>query len=95
MIAVWIESLNRIFVPILICEICVKNDEGEAESIINPKTAGRGEGGQFDPPPHCGFSKIVSSKERLKPWFFATFNIILKHIFPENFIELPQVVQKI
>ena len=41
------------------------------------------------------FSKIVSSKEREKPWFFVTFNIILRHIFPENFIEFPQVVQKI
>ena len=46
-------------------------------------------------PPPCGFSKIVSSEETLKPWFFVTFNIILKHIFPENFIEFPQVVQKI
>ena len=24
-----------------------------------------------------------------------TFNVILKHIFPENFIEFPQVVQTI
>ena len=61
---------------------------------INPKTAGRvGGGGQFDTP--CGFSKSVSSKEREKPWFFVTFNIILRHIFPENFVEFPQVVQKI
>ena len=29
----------------------------------------------------------VSSKERVKLWFFVTFNIILKHIFPENFTE--------
>ena len=43
----------------------------------------------------CGFSKIVSSKKRVTPWFFVTFNIILRHIFPENFIEFPQVVQKI
>ena len=43
----------------------------------------------------CGFLKNVSSKERVKPWFFATFNIISKHIFPENSIEFPQVVQKI
>ena len=53
-----------------------------------------GGGGQFDPLP-CGFSKSVSFKERVKPWFFVTFNIILRHIFPENFIEFPQVVQKI
>ena len=43
----------------------------------------------------CGFSKNVSFKERMKPWFFVTVNIILRHIFPENFIEFPLVVQKI
>ena len=59
--------------------------------LFNPKTAG---GSQFDPP-LCGFSKNVSSKERVKPWFFATFDIIIRHVFPENFIEIPQVVQKI
>lgn len=37
----------------------------------------------------------VSSKERMKPWLFVTFNIIVSHIFPEKFIEGPQVVQKI
>ena len=26
---------------------------------------------------------------------FFTFNIIISHIFPENFIEIPQVIQKI
>ena len=57
---------------------------------FNPKTAGGGS--QFDPP--CDFSKIVSSKERVKPLFFVTFNIIIRHIFPENFIEIPQVIQK-
>ena len=56
--------------------------------MVNPKTAG---GDQFDPSP-CGFSKSVSSKEREKPCFFVTFSIILRHIFPENFIEFPQVV---
>ena len=44
-------------------------------------------GGQFDPPTPtptlCGFSKNLSSKERLKPWFFETFNIIISGIFPE------------
>ena len=43
----------------------------------------------------CGFSKNVSSKERVKPWFFVTFNIIPKHIYTSNFIEFPQVVPKI
>ena len=43
----------------------------------------------------CGFSKNVSSKERGKPWLFVTFNIIIRHIFPENFIDIPQVIQHI
>ena len=58
---------------------------------FNPKTAEGGGGGW----PPSGFSKSVSSKEKKKPWFFVIFNIILRHIFPENFIEFPQVVQKI
>ena len=37
----------------------------------------------------------ISSKGRVKPWFFMTFNIIISYIFPEKFIEIPQVVQKI
>ena len=48
---------------------------------------------QFDP--HCDFSKNVSSKDRVRPSFFVTFNINLKHIFPKNFIEFPEAVQKI
>ena len=60
--------------------------------LLNPKTAW----GSHSPLHHpCGFSKIVPSKQRMKLWFFVTFNIISRHIFPENFIELPQVVQKI
>ena len=82
----------------------MKKSSDILENIVNPKMTVcvwgggvhwggvRGEG-QFDPP--CGFSKNVSSKERVKPWFFMTFKIILKHIFPESFIEFPQVVQKI
>ena len=30
----------------------------------------------------------------MKLWFFVIFNITLRHIFPENFIGFPQVVQK-
>ena len=41
------------------------------------------------------FPRNVSSKERVKPWLFVTFDIILRHIFPENFIEFPEVAQKI
>ena len=48
---------------------------------------------QFDP--SCVFSKNVSSRERVKPWFFLTFNIIISHIFPENFIEIILAVQRI
>ena len=57
---------------------------------------GWGGGVNLTPPlPPGGFSKNVSSKEKVKRWFFVTFNIISRHIFPENFIEFPQVVQKI
>ena len=49
-------------------------------------------GGQFDLP--CSFCKIVS-RERMKLWYFVTVNIIVSHIFPENFIKILQVVQKI
>ena len=40
----------------------------------------------------CGFSKNVSYKERVNPWFFVAFIINIRHIFPENFIEIPLVV---
>ena len=43
----------------------------------------------------CGFSKNVSSKKSLKPWFFVTFKIIIKHIFSENFNKFSHVVQKV
>ena len=58
---------------------------------LNPK---RLVGVNLTPSP-CGFSKHVSSKKRMKPWFFVTLNIIIIHIFPENFIKFAQVVQKI
>ena len=35
-----------------------------------------------------GFLKNVSSKQRVKTWFFVTINIIISHIFSENFIEI-------
>ena len=55
---------------------------------LNPKKAGRGSIWSLT----CGFSKNLSSRER---WFFVTFNIIISHIFPENFIEISQVIKKI
>ena len=47
-----------------------------------------------------GFAENVFPRERVKHLFFVTFNIIMRHIFPENifpenFIEIPKVVQKI
>ena len=50
--------------------------------------------GEFDPSP-CDISKKLSSKERMKLWFFVTFNIIISHIFPENFIEILQAVRNL
>ena len=60
--------------------------------LLHAKTAGGG--GPFGPPPPtlCGFPENVSSKERVKSCFFVTINTILKHIFPENFIEFPEIV---
>ena len=52
---------------------------------LNPKTTLGGKWGVQHP---CGFLKIVSSKQIVKPWFFVTFKIIIRHIFPENFIEI-------
>ena len=54
---------------------------------------GGGDGVNLTPP--CDFSKNALSKEKVKPWLFVTFNIILRHIFPDNIIEFAQVVQKI
>ena len=59
--------------------------------LLNPKTAGER---QFDSPLR-GFLKNVSSKQKVKPWFFVTFNIFISHIFPENYIEIPQSIQKL
>ena len=41
------------------------------------------------------FSKNISSKEKAKLCLFEAFNIIISHTFPENFIEINQVVQEI
>ena len=38
---------------------------------------------------------VVYAGERVKPWFFATLNIIIRHIFPENFSEITQFVYQI
>ena len=57
---------------------------------FNPKKSRES---HFDP--LCHFSINVSSKERVKPLFFVTFNVIISHIFPENFIEILQIVQNL
>ena len=45
----------------------------------------------------AAFSKDVSSRERVKLWFFVTFNIIIRHILQIwlKFIKNLNVVQKI
>ena len=60
--------------------------------FVNPKKA---EGGQFHPPPLCDSSTNVFSRYKLKPCFLVTSKIIMSHIFPENFIVIPRIVQKI
>ena len=40
------------------------------------------------------FQRFVFQR-KVKSWFFVTFNIFLSHIFHGNFIEFPQVLQKI
>ena len=58
-------------------------------NLVNPKTA---EGSIW--PPAIWFFENVSSKERVKPYFLWLL-ILSWHIFPENFIEISQGVQKI
>ena len=60
--------------------------------LLGLLTAKRLGGKQFDPPPLWFFQK-VSCRERVKPWFLATF-IIISHIFSENFTKVFQVVKK-
>ena len=54
-------------------------------------------GGQSDaPPPHpVVFFQNLFSRERVKPWFFVTFKVIISQIFPENSTEISQVIQEI
>ena len=62
--------------------------------MLNPKVTRKGWGwGQFDP--SSGFSETVISREWVRPYFFVTFNIIIRHIFPENFIQILPGVQMI
>ena len=94
----WIKPSEKLFIRSIMAVHADRKWIFKVQStfnLLNTKAAG---GGQFDLPAPllpCGFSKNVSSKERVKPCFFVTFNIIIRHIFPENFIEIPRVVQKI
>ena len=61
--------------------------------LLNPEKAGKGS--QFDTTSFRGFSKNVSFKDEVRLWFFVAFNImIISRIFPENFIEILQVVRR-
>ena len=61
-------------------ELKTRNNKLISESK-HPLLTLKGLGGHFDPPPTPSFSKTVSSKERVKPCFFVTCNIIISHIF--------------
>ena len=43
---------------------------------------------------HCGFSKNVFSRERVKPPFFVTFDINKSQDFFENFIEIHKSLRR-
>ena len=45
----------------------------KARRTLNPKEAGWS---IWLPPYSCGLSKIVFSRERVKPWFLVTFNTV-------------------
>ena len=67
-------------------------------SAFNTKKTENGEGGGEMTESICGidlpiiFAKNASFKEKMNSCFFMTFNIIVSHIFPGNFIEIAQVV---
>ena len=50
-------------------------------------------GGQFNL--SSGFSKTVFYGNEVKPCFFVTFNIFIRHIFHKNFINIPSSFRKI
>ena len=49
----------------------------------------------FSPSPPPPPPLVFFFKEKVKPCFFVTLNIIIHHVFPENFVETSQVVPKI
>ena len=64
-------------------------------SSFNTKTTegGTGGGGEVNWTPLWFFEKYNFQRQG-EARFFVTFNII-RHMFPENFIVIPQVVRKI
>ena len=73
-------------------KLTVQSTNNTRTAVLTLKRLGGGSG-QFDP--LCCFSKNLFSRERVKPWFFVTFNVIISYISPKSFIEIPQLVQKI
>ena len=63
--------------------------------FLNPKTAGCWGKVGWGTENLCDVSKNSIFGERMKPCLFVIFSIIVSHIFPENFFETPQFVQKI
>ena len=62
---------------------------------FNPKLAWVAERGEVNLTLPCDFTENIpsnNSKERTKLCFFVPFNIIISCIFPEDFIEIPQVI---
>ena len=45
--------------------------------------------------PLSGLSRNAFSRVRMKSSFFVTFNTIISHIIPENFVEIPWTIQEI
>ena len=81
--------LNNVFFHACFKEKCCILPTNISE--FKPKTAGGGK--SISPHFLSGFSKNLFSKDSVEPLFFLTFNIIKSDIFPENFLEIPQVVQ--
>ena len=67
----------------------------ENEFTYLPLTLKRleGGGGNLTPRPRVVFQKLYLLNRGWNPGFFVTFKIMIRHIFPENIIEIPQVVQ--
>ena len=61
------------------------NNEGKDRGFISLLFTGREQSEPPPPLPTLLFFQKVSCRERVKPWIFASFIIIMSHIFSENF----------